>query len=166
MAVTERKMNDKLEALQYVAPDADVIAIGSAAYVARREQALAEIAKDLGHDWHLADMIRRYISAVENYGKSGAWVGLKRLLTRQCTPQARWQTLNAIALKLDDALDAVEDRLGMDIRLGEIDDDPHRKSIYGASKTDPTRQGEVELFAPDLERLLSDQLFKRIVIIP
>lgn len=151
MAETQRKMNSKLESLQYVGADAALIASGSPEDESRRARCMALIGHELKHSWQLADALRRYLSLAARYHRKSLHGGLT---------DKQWEKLNKIALALDDALDHVEDALGMDILIGDVDGTRNRPALRGASRAEPNKQGEVAMYVADFERILRGELPK------
>lgn len=145
MAETNRKMNSKIETLQYVATDASIVEQGSPEDSARRALTLSTIDAQLGHDWKLADALRRYLSLAGRYHRKSLNGGLN---------EKQWAKLNRIALALDDALDEVEETLKMDILIGDVEETKGRPALRGASRTDANKKGEVALYYADFEALL------------
>ena len=145
MAETQRKMSSKIESLQYVAADASVIQQGSAEDVARRAACMATIAAEMGHDWKMGDALRRYLALADRYSRKSARGGLNAI---------QWAKLNRIALALDDALDHVEELLGMDILIGDVEDTKSRPALRGPSKSEPAKKGEVAMYYADFVAIL------------
>ncbi len=155
MPEKDRKLKDKLEALQYVAADAEAIPSWSMAYEERKLQTLGAIADELPNNPALVIEVKRYIASVAHYRTRSGFASFCARFGYKGLIQARWRELNRNGLSLDDALDPVEELLGMDIKLGDMRGPDESHVIMGESKAEPTKKGEVEIFASDLIPLLT-----------